>query len=781
MNDSISENVLPFNASRRESPGSALQIVGRCRNLTTAHMERCLKTMLDTTDDALFKLAEQADDNHSQAEYFSAMREVRRKRSTMESEYPTQLSRIFESFLRGGKGVPSRGGAGAELELSLVGEDELEESLALEGMVSKANRINEAELYALTRRLAVALDRPRLAEDAHPLTPLALCEAFRSSMKVLDVDLQVRLIIYKLFDKYVVSELSGLYQEVNHELAERGILPELRTPGSAGVHNPRRRSPAPGQDHGQSQPMEGGEGGELLSLLQQLAGQGGTALSPGVTLVDPSLLTSALSRMPATLLPASGAVFSGAELKQAVLAAVGGGNPTGVALNRVDETAIDIVAMLFDFIFDDPALPAPIKELIGRLQIPVLRVAIIDKSFFSRKKHPARRLLNELTRAGIGWTEAEEREDGLRTRIQSVVERLLNDFEKDPAIFEEELISFQQWCQEQAERAAQREEHSALAAQGREHLRVAKAVAAEAISRVVEDQPLPEAVVNLLRTTWQDLLVLIYLKDGQHGKLWQKALNVASLLVWSLLPKSTQDEREQLTDLLPSLLKALQEGMTRMSCTDAQQQSILGLLANEHARLVRDPEMHLDVQIRSASAEREIADADSPGDETIASRTVSPAMGTGIPERARLGGGVPSEAGLPELHDGRSFMARKVAEINQLISDGRFQVYDESAAGTGESIVEEDHHVIQARQLEEGTWLELRDQEGNPIRAKLSWKSLITGKYFFVNRQGLKVRELTVVALAAEFRNGRARTIEDVPVFDRAISTLMASLSSSAK
>jgi hypothetical protein len=787
MNDAVSENVVPFNSARRESPGSAIQIVGRCRNLTTAHMERCLRTMLDTTDDALFKLAEQADDNHSQAEYFSAMREVRRKRSTMESEYPTQLSRIFDSFLRGAKGIPSGGAAGAELELSLVGEDELEENLALEGMVSKANRINEAELYALTRRLAVALDRPRLAEDAHPLTPLALCEAFRSSMKVLDVDLQVRLIIYKLFDKYVVTELTGLYQEVNHELAERGILPELRARGGAGVHNPGRRSPAPGQDHGQSQPADAGEGGELLALLQQLAAQGGTPLPPGVTLVDPSLLTSALGRMPATLVPASGSVFSGPELKNVVLAAVNGGDPTGVALNRVDETAIDIVAMLFDFIFDDPALPAPIKELIGRLQIPVLRVAIIDKSFFSRKKHPARRLLNELTRAGIGWTEVEEREDGLRARIQSVVERLLNDFENDPAIFEEELVSFQAWCQEQAERAAQREEHSALAAQGREHLRVAKAVAAEAISRVVEDQPLPEAVVRLLRTTWQDLLLLIYLKDGQHGKLWQKALNVASLLVWSLLPKTTPAEREQLTDLLPSLLKALQEGMTRMSCTEAEQQSMLGLLANQHARLVRDPEIHLDVETPAAAAHAASADPspgaagdDGDGGETVEHRPVSPNMGTGIPERARPAGGTGMDTGSPGLHDGRSFMARKVAEINRLISDGRFQVYDESVAGDV-PFTEDDQHVIQARQLEEGTWLELQDQAGNPIRAKLSWKSLISGKYFFVNRQGLKVRELTVPALAAEFRNGRARTIEDVPVFDRAISTLMASLASGAK
>lgn len=799
MSDPASENVVPFNAAtRRESPGSALQIVGRCRNLATTHLGHLIREMLDNTDDALFKLAEQAEDNRSQGEYFDAMREVRRKRSTMESEYPTQLARLFDSFLRGGAGSGSKASAKAELELSLVADDELEENLALEGMIAKAARVNESELYGLTRRLAVALDRPKLAEDAHPLAPSALCEAFRNSMKVLEVDLRVRLIIYKLFDKYVVSDLAELYHEVNHDLAERGILPELRARTTAGgsTHGGRRGSTG-SHAAGLPEGADASEGGELLSLIQQLAGRGGSPLPPGVSLVDPSLVTSALSRMPATLVPASGSVFSSAELKDVVLAAVNGGDPTGVALNRMDETAIDIVAMLFDFIFDDPALPAPIKELIGRLQIPVLRVAIIDKSFFSRKKHPARRLLNELTRAGIGWTEAEEREDGLRTRIESVVVRLLNDFDNDPAIFEEELNAFQEWCHDQAERAAQREEHSALAAQGREHLRVAKAVAAEAINRVVEDQTLPEPVIRLLRSTWQDLLVLIYLKDGQHGKLWQKALNVASLLVWSLLPKATPAEREQLTDMLPSLLRALQEGMTRMSCSHEEQQSILALLANEHARLVRDPEIHLDVQTPSEAVDGHIR----PDTDTLTTLGDSGASGGGMPMpdlthgvQPETGAEVPASAmaadPLPQPqsaetdaghYDGRSFMARKVAEINQLISDGRFQVYEEVVVGGAEHPVDDDVHMAQAREMEEGTWLELQDQDGKPIRAKLSWKSLISGKYFFVNRQGLKVRELTVPGLAAEFRAGRARIIEDVPVFDRAISTLMASLSSSAK
>ncbi|HSP00476.1 MAG TPA: DUF1631 family protein, partial [Thioalkalivibrio sp.] len=249
MSDGVSENVVPFDVARRETPPSALQIVGHCRNLVTSHVERHLREMLDGTDDALFRLAEQAEDNRTQTEYFDAMREVRRRRSIMESEYPMQIAQLFDRFLRGAGTLRSR--AQIDGELSLVETDELEENLALEGMISKATRLHDNEIYALTRRLAVALDRPKLAEDAHPLAPSSFCEAFRTTMQTLDVDLRVRLIIYKLFDKYVVSHFGEVLGEVNHYLAERGILPELKSRAGAAMNKSARGAEAGGAYGGQ--------------------------------------------------------------------------------------------------------------------------------------------------------------------------------------------------------------------------------------------------------------------------------------------------------------------------------------------------------------------------------------------------------------------------------------------------------------------------------------------------------------------------------------------------
>ncbi len=47
-------------------------------------------------------------------------------------------------------------------------------------------------------------------------------------MRELSADMRVKLIIYKLFDRYVMASLDELYQETNAELMRAGVLPQLR-------------------------------------------------------------------------------------------------------------------------------------------------------------------------------------------------------------------------------------------------------------------------------------------------------------------------------------------------------------------------------------------------------------------------------------------------------------------------------------------------------------------------------------------------------------------------
>jgi len=70
-------------------------------------------------------------------------------------------------------------------------------------------------------------------------------------------------------------------------------------------------------------------------------------------------------------------------------------------MGQVDAMTLDIVSMLFDELFDDPKVPIALKGIIGRLQLPMLKVALADKELFTKKGHPARRLLDALGQIGM--------------------------------------------------------------------------------------------------------------------------------------------------------------------------------------------------------------------------------------------------------------------------------------------------------------------------------------------------------------------------------------------
>src|SRR5690606_6869291 len=52
-------------------------------------------------------------------------------------------------------------------------------------------------------------------------------------------------------------------------------------------------------------------------------------------------------------------------------------------VGEIDNDVINLVSMLFEFILDDPAVPSKLKAMISRLQIPLLTVAVIDKTWFN--------------------------------------------------------------------------------------------------------------------------------------------------------------------------------------------------------------------------------------------------------------------------------------------------------------------------------------------------------------------------------------------------------------
>jgi len=110
------------------------------------------------------------------------------------------------------------------------------------------------------------------------------------------------------------------------------------------------------------------------------------------------------------------------------------------------------------------------------------------------------------------------------------------------------------------------------------------------------------------------------------------------------------------------------------------------------------------------------------------------------------------------------------ATLHRLIQEGGLddiEVEEIILAEEEQGDVEDDEFVEMARNLRQGAWVEFTGDDGEITRAKLTWVSPVTGAYLFTDRQGLKAADKTLYGLAADFRRGSARVIDDVPLFDR--------------
>ncbi len=754
--------------------GDLLKLV---RSVALKRINALVGTLFENVDDALFDLAERAGSNAIQTEYFDGMREVRKKRQLVERLFQEQATKAFTDFADG-KLKPARPEVAPQANaggLSLVDDVELEESLAVTSMVAKAENRLQRSLYQVNQRLAVIIGGGKVDDANNPIGPAVLGHAFRTAIHEFDVNIQVKLIIYKLFDRYVMAGLDPVYDEVNVELIRAGVLPQVRhtLPHGERPRGMPASARAPGQgaavdsagDAGAYHDQAGNElqaeiyhtlrsllasrhGGERYASGGEHGGAGGPGLSPTDLLSALTILQGQSSAAQARADSTYDAVQAVQQIKRELLDQVGklSDDARSRRVSAADEDTIDLVGMLFEYILQDRNLPTQMQALFGRLQIPYLKVAILDKHLFAQKSHPARRLLDLLAEAGKSWSEESDRDQKLYAQIKRVVESVLRDFDDDVGVFERELGTFADFMDQHHKRADLAEQRAAEATRGREKLQEARRTAAREILKRIEERNLPPVVHTVLSRPWANYLVLTLLRQGEDSDEWKNALRFADEFVWSAQPKTTESEHTRLRALLPQLEKALRHGLATVAYHDSDVKQLMAELAQFYKRL-------LDGQKIETSTAKEV-----------------------------IAGNAGAVAATPNTGEGEGDLASAVAApsapqspVEEIVLSSGSADADPDAPADNAAEADDDF-LRTVRELKVGTWIEFADESGHRERAKLSWISPISAKYLFVNRRGLKVCDKTVFGLAAEMRRGSATVLEEVPLFDRALDAIVARL-----
>jgi hypothetical protein len=454
---------------------------------------------------------------------------------------------------------------------------------------------------------------------------------------------------------------------------------------------------------------------------------------------DPGALASGIPGLAASL-TISGTTNVVRELRRTSLAS---------ALGHIDSAMLDIVALLFDQIFACERIPPRMKGLIGRLQIPILKVAILDNSFLWKKTHSARKLLDCLGEIAVSLIDDLDESSPLYGQIQKTVQELVDGFQDSLDIFDrlhQELEAFVAWqnrpTEEQVELVARRIEH-------KERLAFAKAVAQQEIVRRARSGGIPRIVLRFLTDQWVKVMLIARAKHGGKSEAWNKAVATMDLLIWSVRPKHSSVDRRMLAAVLPKLLRRLSTSLRWIGVEDDECKRFFAKLMRCHVNATS-----------SASI----------GDWAFVLNPHAPVL---LPEDDDT----EPAAGPPEFHalTIRNPFGEGDIEIEEIslsdLSAARRVALDAGVAGAGTG---GDEYSRMAGSLREGAWVDFRDESNHKRRARLSYVSPLRRTYLFVNGPTATVGEYSVSQLARELRAGRASLIQTAPLFDQALASIVA-------
>jgi hypothetical protein len=786
-------------APRHIAPKAA-RAIDDCRELALTRICDLVKQAFDNIEDELFTLAESSVDRDLQNLYLDARAQAREKRTGIENAFRQRFLGEFDGKVRGD--VADTPKPGATMELSLVEDSDLNETLAMSSMANKLKSDAEEELGALNKRLGFLLDDPDMPGESNPLSPESVCKAMQEACNQLTVAHQVRLTLMRMFEQHVAKDLPQVYRDVNARLVElHQVLPDIRLTYRAPVQPSQRANPAkpvgqsgagaPGPAH-QGAPAKGG--GDMFSLLQQLmsgaagqtaaqgglrvpagtahgmqqlmtapqgfAGSSGIAGTPGGTAsgmtVMPQLATDQLmgrltdfqhsQPMPAGVASAGGfSAGDAANLADAlnVLREIGA---RGLAqgASQVDSMTIDIVALLFDYVFNDRQIPAAIKALLARLQIPVLKAALLDKGFFSHRTHPARVLIDGLADLALQCDDQIAAEHADYVFIDELVTKVQSEFETDLAVFTRASESLDAFMAAREASGLNFDEQSAKLLHDRERAEIARLVAESAVNDRLVGKILPPVVVVMLKARWTDVLRQAHLAGGEEGNTWVLGCQVVDDLVWSLTARFGPEERKRLVALLPKMLRILQQGLAATEIEPAERERFFATLVAHHTTAVKAGLKTPEEKVGSGTQRlpvMELVDASTFEVATPAEQEV-----------VELD---PGEPGLMRIHleaDGV-----KVEELR--LSKDTGGVVDTALPPS----------------LVRGTWVEFRRPEG-ALRAKLSWVSPHKGMLLFTNPASAKAITLTPDVFALQLRDGLVRIFAEAPLSERAVDSVLEDL-----
>ena len=354
---------------------------------------------------------------------------------------------------------------------------------------------------------------------------------------------------------------------------------------------------------------------EVMTLIRRLAllGQGGA----GDTQIDASMLQqgSGLGALPGLPALPNVIVANRDELRR-------------TATGALDHMVIDVVGSLFDQILADPKVPPQMARHIARLQLPVLRAALGDATFFSSRRHPVRRLVNRVASLAVAFDDFSGGPgQHFLALVRDMVDEIVNGDFDQMQVYEQTLDKLETFAAEQAKRDVESKSQATTLLDNKETELLLQQRYMQQLQAAMGQVPMDDFLRQFLTQVWSQAMMKAAADPGPAGDRVARYRNAGRDLVMSVQPKGSPADRKNFLVRLPQLMKDLNEGIALIGWPEAAKKDFFGKLLPAHAASLKGESMRtLDFNLLARQLDAVLATPLPKADEAIRGMSAIPVL-----------------------------------------------------------------------------------------------------------------------------------------------------------
>ncbi len=484
-----------------------------------SHVKLRLDSFFDSLKGILFVFEQNAGEDYKQSLNNVAIKSVIKHRKSIEKNFFASLDSAFTYCFEGNydffinENLTIR-----NYQQVITKQNEDDEMAIISMLINQSDDNNEENLNILGNMFSELISDKSLTINQIPLSPFVLVNSLVNSIKNLDLNSAIRMIVYHTFEVNVLSKLNTVYGKLLqihkgtiYSLSPREDIPVIRTTPDLKFKIIRKL-------------FDNSHKNLQLKSDKKFAVEK-HFLVKTINIVQLHIVKKYDSKINDYPAPKNIKKI----LDRAMIRSKEKINSAQLDPRHVD--MIVLVERLFDYIEKDQGVPLALKLILMKLQTSILKVVIKDNHVFKCQNHPLRLLVNQMSFVPEGFSDELNSDHRYVVKLEEIAAVILVQATYNVELYKNLLSELNQFTMKMSRRFKLIQKRVKEKAVGLEKILQIKQKVAKILHDKMHDKYMPVFIRDLLLSTWKNVLVLEFLRHPEKSKTCQSKLKFIDVLL----------------------------------------------------------------------------------------------------------------------------------------------------------------------------------------------------------------------------------------------------------